>query len=251
MDECFLGRSALPPLCRLAFSRPSGKSSWQRYRDIILVADGNVADAAKALEAAANETGNSMFLEALGAAQADDGDLSRALSSIEKALAMDNKPLDSFPPRSGKARHPSGDKAACRGSVPCWMRRRAARPARRRWRCWARSPTACSLPPPTPTPLHSKNDAGGALSGNLGRLGRAGLCARVPPTGARLTELELQAASTAANSAFPGAARIAKPSRWCTSAHGIASRGAGLLRSKGNYRRSGTSRRDRSRSRRA
>lgn len=75
---------------------PSGKSSWQRYRDIILVADGNVTGAADALEAAAKDSGNSMFLEALGAAQADAGDLPGALSTIEKALAMDNKPLVHF-----------------------------------------------------------------------------------------------------------------------------------------------------------
>jgi uncharacterized protein (TIGR03790 family) len=74
----------------------TGKSSWQRYRDIVLVADGDVVAAAKPLEAAAKETGNSMFLEALGAAQADAGDLPGALSSIDKALAMDNKPLIRF-----------------------------------------------------------------------------------------------------------------------------------------------------------
>jgi uncharacterized protein (TIGR03790 family) len=74
----------------------SAKSSWQRYRDIVLIADGNVVGAAQALEAAARESGNSMFLEALGAAQADAGDLSGALGSIDRALAMDNKPLVRF-----------------------------------------------------------------------------------------------------------------------------------------------------------
>lgn len=79
-----------------AVTSPGAKSSWQRYRDIVLVADGNVVAAAKPLEAAARETGNSMFLEALGAAQADAGDLPGALATIEKALAMDNKPLVHF-----------------------------------------------------------------------------------------------------------------------------------------------------------
>lgn len=79
-----------------AMGAASIKSSWQRYRDIVLVADGSVVGAAKPLETAARETGNSMFLEALGAAQADAGDLPGALSSIEQALAMDNKPLIHF-----------------------------------------------------------------------------------------------------------------------------------------------------------
>ena len=74
----------------------SAKSSWQRYRDIVLLADGNVVGAAKDLEAAAQESGNSMFLEALGAAQADAGDLTGALASVDKALTMDNKPLVRF-----------------------------------------------------------------------------------------------------------------------------------------------------------
>jgi uncharacterized protein (TIGR03790 family) len=73
-----------------------GKSSWQRYRSIVLAADGDVVKAAPGLGAAARETGNSMFLEALGAAQADAGDLSGALTSIDKALAMDNKPQVRF-----------------------------------------------------------------------------------------------------------------------------------------------------------
>lgn len=74
----------------------SGKSSWQRYRDIVLAADGSVVGAAKKLGAAARETGNSMFLEALGAAEADAGDLPAALTSIDSALSLDNKPLVRF-----------------------------------------------------------------------------------------------------------------------------------------------------------
>lgn len=75
---------------------PSGKASWQRYRDIVLAADGSVVGAAKPLNAAAMESGNSMFLEALAAAEADAGDLTESLETIEKALAMDNKPLVRF-----------------------------------------------------------------------------------------------------------------------------------------------------------
>ncbi len=75
---------------------PSGKASWQRYRDIVLAADGSVVGAAKPLNAAAAESGNSMFLEALAAAEADAGDLKGSLETVEKALAMDNKPLVRF-----------------------------------------------------------------------------------------------------------------------------------------------------------
>jgi uncharacterized protein (TIGR03790 family) len=73
-----------------------GKSSWQRYRSIVLANDGNVVAAAKPLAAAARETGNSLFLEALGAAQADAGNLDAAMASVEQALALKNPPLVRF-----------------------------------------------------------------------------------------------------------------------------------------------------------
>lgn len=75
---------------------PKEKSIWQRYRDIVLVANGNVVAASKQLSAAAKETRNSMFLESLAAAQADANDLAASLDSVEKALAMDNPPLVRF-----------------------------------------------------------------------------------------------------------------------------------------------------------
>jgi uncharacterized protein (TIGR03790 family) len=79
-----------------AYTPGAAKSSWQRYRDIVLVADGNVVAAGAKLGAAAKETGNSMFLEALGAAQADAGDFGASLATVQAALAMDNKPLVRF-----------------------------------------------------------------------------------------------------------------------------------------------------------
>lgn len=79
-----------------AYASGAAKSSWQRYRDIVLAADGNVVAAGPKLSAAAKSSGNSMFLEALGAAQADAGDLGASLASVEAALEMDNKPLVRF-----------------------------------------------------------------------------------------------------------------------------------------------------------
>ncbi|MFZ4683153.1 MAG: TIGR03790 family protein, partial [Terrimicrobiaceae bacterium] len=71
-------------------------SSWEQYRSIVLTADGNILKASPKLSQAAADTGNSMFLESLGAAQADAGDLKEALATVNKALTMDNKPLVRF-----------------------------------------------------------------------------------------------------------------------------------------------------------
>jgi len=71
-------------------------SSWEKYRDIILAADGNVLNAAAPLAQASRETGRSLFLESLAAVQADAGNLNQALQTVSKALTMDNKPLVRF-----------------------------------------------------------------------------------------------------------------------------------------------------------
>ncbi len=71
-------------------------SSWEKYRSIILASDGNIIAAAPKLSQAASESGNSMFLESLGVAQADAGDWKQALTTVNKALTMDNKPLVRF-----------------------------------------------------------------------------------------------------------------------------------------------------------
>ena len=76
--------------------RNAGSSDWERYRQIVRMADGEVVAAARELRVAAQQTGNSMFLEALAAAQADSTDLKGALETTDAALAMDNKPLIAF-----------------------------------------------------------------------------------------------------------------------------------------------------------
>jgi uncharacterized protein (TIGR03790 family) len=67
------------------------ETSWEKYRQIVRANDGEVLTAAKALRAAAKESGNSMFLEALGAAQLDAGDPTSALRSIQEALGIEKR----------------------------------------------------------------------------------------------------------------------------------------------------------------
>ena len=61
---------------------------WQQYRSIVLKASGNVLAAAGALQQAGTETGNSMFLEALGAAQMDAKDWAAAVASFDEARKL-------------------------------------------------------------------------------------------------------------------------------------------------------------------
>jgi len=81
-----------------AFVKNSAKDGgpWATYRDIVLRNSGNVTAAAAPLAAAAKDTGNSMFLESLGAAQADAGDLKSSLATVNAALAMKNPPVIRF-----------------------------------------------------------------------------------------------------------------------------------------------------------
>lgn len=71
-------------------------TTWERYRQIVLAADGDVLKAAPKLSLASREMNSSMFLESLAAVQADANDLNVALDTLNKALAMDNKPLVRF-----------------------------------------------------------------------------------------------------------------------------------------------------------
>lgn len=75
---------------------PVYPSNWERYRQIIRNADGDILRAAPELAQAAAESGNSLFLESLGAAQADAGEFPAALKSVDQALKLDNKPLVRF-----------------------------------------------------------------------------------------------------------------------------------------------------------
>jgi uncharacterized protein (TIGR03790 family) len=71
-------------------------SIWEKYRGIILDAGGSILTAAPNLTRAARETGSSMFLESLAAAQADASGMSQSLQTVNTALAMNNKPLVRF-----------------------------------------------------------------------------------------------------------------------------------------------------------
>jgi uncharacterized protein (TIGR03790 family) len=132
----------------------SGKSSWQRYRSIVLANDGKVVDAAKPLAVAARESGNSMFYEALGAAQADAGDLDAAMQSIESALTLKNPPLVRFRLNLEKL-----------GILQAWKKRDEAGALIRAEKTKAPGPAQAALldgiylrifpPPPTPTPAPS------------------------------------------------------------------------------------------------
>ncbi len=60
-------------------------SVWQQYRSIVLRSSGKTLQAGDALQQAAEQTGNSLFLEALGAARMDAKDWPGALSSFKEA----------------------------------------------------------------------------------------------------------------------------------------------------------------------
>ncbi|MFM8365557.1 MAG: TIGR03790 family protein [Verrucomicrobiota bacterium] len=73
-----------------AFYDPRGRpmNPWRRFRSITLAARGNILDAILPLHEASSETGDSMFLEALGNAQADVGHAQAALDSFRGALKI-------------------------------------------------------------------------------------------------------------------------------------------------------------------
>jgi uncharacterized protein (TIGR03790 family) len=75
-----------------ADSTSPSKSVWTDYRRIILSHDGDVLKSADDLRARAKQGGQSLYLEALGSAQMDAGDLPAAASSFAAAykLAREN-----------------------------------------------------------------------------------------------------------------------------------------------------------------
>ncbi len=88
-----IGDPLYRPYAALDHIVSSGKpTSWAKYRNIVLAADGNVLAAATPLTKAAQEYNNSMFLESLGAVEADAQDFKQALESVDLALAMKNEP---------------------------------------------------------------------------------------------------------------------------------------------------------------
>jgi len=72
------------------------KNVWTQYREIIDKSAGSFVMAAPKLLDAAKKTGNSMFLESLGAQQADEGNLAEALKTVETGIALEKAPLIKF-----------------------------------------------------------------------------------------------------------------------------------------------------------
>jgi hypothetical protein len=62
---------------------------WKQYRDIIQAANGDVLSAESQLQRAAEGAASSMFLESLAAAQSDTGAMSSAISTLDRAIAIE------------------------------------------------------------------------------------------------------------------------------------------------------------------
>ncbi len=65
------------------------RSNWQKYRNAVLAGGDNPTDAADQLRALAQETGDSMFLEALGQAYAGERKYGPAIKALEAAARME------------------------------------------------------------------------------------------------------------------------------------------------------------------
>ncbi len=72
--------------------RNRAPNPWRRFRSITLNAKGNILDAVIPLHEAARETGDGMFLEALGAAQFDAWNGLASVQSFRDALAFSPNP---------------------------------------------------------------------------------------------------------------------------------------------------------------
>jgi tetratricopeptide (TPR) repeat protein len=72
------------------------ESIWSDYRRIVLSHAGDVRAAAKDLKARAEEKKESLYLEALGAAQMDAGDLQNAEMSFQEAMVYTSDPVIEF-----------------------------------------------------------------------------------------------------------------------------------------------------------
>ncbi len=72
-----------------ARTEPGPESPWREYRRAVLAAGGSPVAAAARLRDLAVESGNSMFLEALGQAQAAEGDVTAGLETLDEAFAME------------------------------------------------------------------------------------------------------------------------------------------------------------------
>lgn len=79
-----------------AVERVGAATKWSDYRRIILAHKGSVLDAAAELTRRSRERHESLYLEALGAAQYDEGAFREAESSFKQAAAFSTDPSTSF-----------------------------------------------------------------------------------------------------------------------------------------------------------
>lgn len=86
----------LPGLPESKWTRQSKETKWTDYRRIILVHKGSVLDAATDLAARAKQNHESLYLEALGAAQYDAGRWDQAGASFKAAASLTKDPGISF-----------------------------------------------------------------------------------------------------------------------------------------------------------
>jgi len=71
-------------------------SVWSNYRRIVMVHGGNVIEAAGDLRARAEQGGQSLYIEALGNAQMDEGQLADAEASFRRATELAHLPVVRF-----------------------------------------------------------------------------------------------------------------------------------------------------------
>jgi uncharacterized protein (TIGR03790 family) len=84
------------PYARLMHPTGLPSTKWTDFRRIILAHKGSILDAAADLTSRAREKHESLYLEALGAAQYDVGDLARAEGSFEGAASLTKDPKVAF-----------------------------------------------------------------------------------------------------------------------------------------------------------
>jgi len=85
-----------PYLCLSEQDSPSEGAPWADYRQIVLSHDGNVLKSASDHVAKAQATGESLYLEALGAAQYDAGVFPAAQASFRDAGILAKDPVVQF-----------------------------------------------------------------------------------------------------------------------------------------------------------
>ncbi len=157
---------------------------WRKYRQAVLGASGSVIAAAPDLQSAAASTGSSMFLESLGAAQADGGDLPGSLRSVNSALAMKNPPLITYR-LSWKSSASSARPASAIRPSPFWKT------------CSPPTSRGAKAPPPAVAkpllPRRHSHARPRAMTDRYGQLRAAARCRETPDLPPTATELELQA----------------------------------------------------------